>query len=243
MIQVASSKILGSASKPAEQDATLKRLKRRLQPQGSATKLAEKDSAQKRLKRPVQPQCIATKSATQDGEVLAIRRYEDLQDGLQQVFWDCNEAWRSSTSYDKEGPRKSWRAAMAHLQILLTATLSETVTSTESRSLSTLWRSKLRNAAALLWTKIQRQKSPSVFQNHMTHLQEAMQATSEQVCWKTILDELLTNETLAETARRRQATYLTTQIDDTSIKLQTAIERARSYAVLQNQHRSNSDGS
>ena len=76
----------------------------------------------------------------------------------------------------------------------------------------------------------------------MTHLQEVMQATLEQVCWKIILDELLTNETLSENTHREQATYLTTQIDDTSIKIHGAIKTAQSYAVLQNQHRPNNDG-
>ena len=253
MIQAASSKNLSSASKPTRakdvQDATkdiLGRLKRSLEPPGNATKLVKQESTQKRLKRTVQAQCSTPKFAKQDGEALAIRRYEDLQNSLQQVFWECNEVWRSSTSYKKTGPRKSWRAAMGHLQILLTATLSETLISKETRKrhagLHNLRVKNLGNAAALLWRKIQRQKRPSVFQNHMTYLQEVMQATSEQVCWKTILDELLTNETLTDCARREQSTYLTTRIHDTNIKIQTAIERAQSNAVLQNQHRSNSHG-
>ena len=125
---------------------------------------------------------------------------------------------------------------MGHLQALLTATCQEKLIPTDPHGDLYIFRTKkLGNAAALL--------CPSVFQNHMTHLQEVMQATSEQVCWKTILDELLTNETLTETARLQQANYLTAQIEDTSNKLQTAIERAQSWAGLQNQHRSNSDGS
>ena len=122
---------------------------------------------------------------------------------------------------------------MEDFQGLVNATL------TEALILGRPCLERLGNAAALLWTKIQRPQSPSASQNHMTHLQEVMQATSEQVCWKTILDELLTNETLTETARRQQAKYLTAQIEDTSIKLQTAIERAQSYAALQSQHQSN----
>jgi hypothetical protein len=218
--------------------------KRRLQPQGSDTQLTEHGSTQKRLKQPMLPtsKCeppwrSAAKPAIQDGEVLAIRRYEDLQDRLQQIFWDCNKLWRSSTSYDKDGPRKSWRAAMGHFQVLLTATLSDALNYTETSTVSTVTRSKLGNAAALLWIKNQRQESASAYQNHMTHLQEVTQATSEQVCWKIILDELLTNETLRETTRRQQASYLTTQLHNTSIKLQAAIQRAQSYAVLQNLHK------
>ena len=124
---------------------------------------------------------------------------------------------------------------MGHLQVLLTATIFETLTSAESNRLPPFWRDKLGNAAALLWVKNQRGNSASVFEDHMTHLQEVTQAISEEVCWKTILNELLTNETLTENARHQQTTYLKTQMDDTYIKLQEAIETANSYAVLQNQ--------
>jgi hypothetical protein len=237
MIAVAPLKNLGSAPKPATPYATPNRMKRRMQPQGSVAKPADDDAIPTRLRRPVQPQRVTT----QDGEVLAIRRHEELQDDLQQVFWDCNEVWRHNISYIFPRPRKSWRAAMGHLQSLLTAIFSETLTSTEAKSLSTLSRSKLGRAAAVLWTKTQRQKSTSVFQNHIMHLQEITQATSEEVCWKVILDELLTNETLNEKARRQQAAFLTTQMEDIHTQLRTAIQSTQSFAVLQNQHQPDSD--
>ena len=128
---------------------------------------------------------------------------------------------------------------MGYLHVLLTATLSEALTHTESKSLDAAQLKKLGNAAAHLWTKIQRPKNPSVLQNHIALLQEVMQATSEQVCWNNILDELLTNETLTETARRREAKHLTELVDNASMELETAMQRARTYAVLQNQRRPN----
>ena len=59
----------------------------------------------------------------------------------------------------------------------------------------------------MLWAN-NRNSTGSAWLDHMSHLQEVTQAISEQVCWKTILNELLTNETLAENARRQQTTYL-----------------------------------
>ena len=128
---------------------------------------------------------------------------------------------------------------MGYLHVLLTATLSEALTHTESKSLDATQPKKLGNAAAHLWTKIQRPKTPAVFQNHLTQLQEVMQATLGQVCWNTILDELLINESLTETTRRREAKRLTELVDNASMELETAMERARTYAVLQNQRRPN----
>ena len=126
---------------------------------------------------------------------------------------------------------------MGHFEALLRVALFETITSEDSNRLPPLWRDKLGNAAALLWVK-NNSSAATVFEDHMAHLQEVTQAISEEVCWKTILNELLTNETLTENARRQQTTYLKTQMDDTYIKLQEAIETANSYAVLQNQQAS-----
>ena len=89
----------------------------------------------------------------------------------------------------------------------------------------------------MLWAN-NHNSAETVFEDHTTHLQEVTQAISEQVCWKTILNELLTEETLAENARRQQTTYLKTRLDDTQIKLQEAIETANSHAVLQDQKES-----
>ena len=68
--------------------------------------------------------------------------------------------------------------------------------------------------------------------------EDVTQAISEQVCWKTILNELPTNETLTENARRQQTTYLKIKLYETEIKLQEAIETANSHAVLQDQQES-----
>ena len=76
----------------------------------------------------------------------------------------------------------------------------------------------------------------TVWKDHATHLQAVTQAISEQVCWKTILDELQTNETLTENARRQQTTYLKTKIYEKQIKLQEAIETASAHAAPQDQH-------
>jgi hypothetical protein len=209
-----------SASKPGEQDSTKKHLRRTPHPHSSVSKHAEHDSAQK-------PQGSATEPASQDGEVLADQRYEELQECLQQVFSDCNVVWRSSTSNEKQGPRKSWRAAMGCLQDLLETVFYETLTSTESKNLSEDHRSKLSNAAALLWEKIQRRKTRCVLQNQMTHLQEVVQATSADVCYKSMVDELLVNEALTEAARQEQVTYLRSRIYDASVQLQAARTRAK----------------
>jgi hypothetical protein len=220
------------AASANKQDAS-KLCKRRLETQDSETKLPENCPTQQRLKQPrlkatskCKPQRSAVKPATSDGDVQAARRYEELQDSLQQVYWDCNEIWRSSIMYDKEGPSKTWRAAMEDFQGLVNATLTETLI------LGRPCLERLSNAAALLWKKIQRTKSPHVLRNHVTHLQDVMQATSEQVCCKIILNELLSNKTLTEIARREQASYLTSKLHNASIELQAAIERAQSYAVM-----------
>ena len=31
--------------------------------------------------------------------VLAVQRYDELQEHLQEVFWECNEVWQTSTAY------------------------------------------------------------------------------------------------------------------------------------------------
>ena len=124
---------------------------------------------------------------------------------------------------------------MGHFEALLRVALFETITSEDSNRLPPLWRDKLGNAAALLWVK-NNSSAATVFEDHMAHLQEVTQAISEEVCWKTILNELLTNETLTENARRQQTTYLKTQMDDTNIKLQEAIETASAHAAPQDQH-------
>jgi len=91
------------------------------------------------------------------GEDQTTRRYAELQNDLQQIFSDCNEVWKNPYWYNKDGFRKSWRAAMGHFEALLRVALFETITSEDSNRLPPLWRDKLGNAAALLWVKNQRE--------------------------------------------------------------------------------------
>ena len=148
------------------------------------------------------------------GEDQTTRRYAELQNDLQQIFSDCNELWKSSWRFSdriEDGFRKSWKAAMENFELLLRVVLDETITSEDSKGLCLLWRGKLGNAATMLWAN-NHNSTETVWKDHTTHLQAVTQAISEQVCWKTILDELQTNETLTENARRQQTTYLKTKI-------------------------------
>jgi len=88
----------------------------------------------------------------------------------------------------------------------------------------------------MLWAN-NRNSTGTVWLDHMSHLQEVTQAISEQVCWKTILIELLTNETLTENARRQQTTYLNTKIYDLQLKIQEAIEEGNAHALPQDQQK------
>ena len=124
---------------------------------------------------------------------------------------------------------------MENFELLLRVVLNETITSEDSKRLCPLWRDKLGNAATMLWAN-NHNSAETVFEDHTTHLQEVTQAISEQVCWKTILIELLTNETLTENARRQQTTYLNTKIYDLQLKIQEAIEEANAHALPQDQH-------
>ena len=124
---------------------------------------------------------------------------------------------------------------MQNFEPVLRVALNETVTSEDSKSLCPLWRYKLGNAATMLWAN-NHNSLETAWKDHTTHLQDATQAISEQVCWKTILNALPTNETLTENARRQQTTYLKTKLYETKIKLQEAIETANSHAVPQDQH-------
>ena len=228
------------ASKPAEE--LKERLKRKrleqqtLEQRSSASKPAEE--LQKRLKRKrveqqtLEQQSSASKLAAQDGVVLAVQRYDELQERFQEVFWECNEVWQTSTSYEKEGPRKSWRAAMEHLQNILRGVFHETLSSMRSiEGLSEGERSKLGSAAALLWTKVQGRKDESVLQNQIRHLQAVTQAIADDVCWKRILDELLTNESMTQETRQQQVTHLDAQIGSTFVALKTITAEAREYAL------------
>ena len=134
---------------------------------------------------------------------------------------------------------------MEHLRALLRATLRRalhcadplslshwtTVYCTQLPSLSQDHRSKLGKAAALLWAKLRRRMSPSVFKNHMTHLQTVTQTISEDVCWKKILDELIVRRDLTEATRQQQLTYVTAGLNDAALKLQAATDEDREHAL------------
>ena len=126
---------------------------------------------------------------------------------------------------------------MENFELVVRIVSNDTITSDDPKRLCPLMRYRLGDAAAMLWAN-NRNSTGTVWLDHTSHLQEVTQAISEQVCWKTILNELLTNETLAENARRQQTTYLKTRLDDAQIKLQEAIETANSHAVLQDQQES-----
>jgi hypothetical protein len=65
----------------------------------------------------------------------------------------------------------------------------------------------------------------------MGHLQAMMQAISEDVCWKQILDDLLDDRNLSEYTRQQQITYLTTRIEGASVKVEAATAAAREFAL------------
>jgi poly-beta-hydroxyalkanoate depolymerase len=121
---------------------------------------------------------------------------------------------------------------MGHLQILLRAAFTETLYSTEAQGLSQDQQSKLGNAAALLFTKVQRRKTPSVLQNQITCIQEVTQAISEDVCWKRLLDELIETESLTQTDRDKQCAFLGAQLDYAAFKIKMATDKAKEYALF-----------
>ena len=124
---------------------------------------------------------------------------------------------------------------MGTFELLVKVVINETMTSEDPKRLCPLWRYKLGNAATMLWAN-NHNSIETVWKDHTTHLQAVTQAISEQECWETILDELQTNETLTESARRQQTTYLKTKIYENKIKLHEAIETANAHAVPQDQH-------
>ena len=122
---------------------------------------------------------------------------------------------------------------MGHLQTILRGIFYETLYSMRrSEGLSENQRSKLGRAAALLWKKVQGRKEESVLQNQIHHLQAVTQAIADDVCWKRILDELLTNESMTQETRQQQVTHLEAQIGSTSVAVQTATAEARKFASL-----------
>ena len=124
---------------------------------------------------------------------------------------------------------------MENFELVVRIVSNDTITSDDPKRLCPLMRYRLGDAAAMLWAN-NRNSTGSAWLDHMSHLQEVTQAISEQVCWKTILIESLTNETLTESARRQQTTYLNTKIYDLQMKLQEAIEEANAHALPQDQH-------
>ena len=121
---------------------------------------------------------------------------------------------------------------MEHLQTILRGVFYETLSSMRSiEGLSEGERSKLGSAAALLWTKVQGRKDESVLQNQIRHLQAVTQAIADDVCWKRILDELLTNESMTQETRQQQVTHLDAQIGSTFVALKTVTAEAREYAL------------
>ena len=180
----------------------------------------------------------SSRKPPQPGEDQANRRYAELWNDLQDFFQDCNGVWGKSwkfSDHPEDGFRKSWRAAMGTFELLVKVVINETMTSEDPKRLCPLWRYKLGNAATMLWAN-NHNSIETVWKDHTTHLQAVTQAISEQECWETILDELQTNETLTENARRQQTTYLKTKIYENKIKLHEAIETANAHAVPQDQH-------
>ena len=122
---------------------------------------------------------------------------------------------------------------MGHLQTILRGVFYETMSSMGPiEGLSEGQRSRLGSAAALLWTKVQGRKDESVLQNQIHHLQAVTQAIADDVCWKRILDELLTNESMTQETRQQQVTHLDAQIGSTFVALKTVTAGARDYALL-----------
>ena len=96
---------------------------------------------------------------------------------------------------------------MGHLQTILRGVFYEKLSSMgRIECLSEEQRSRLGNAAALLWTKMEEsdENEESVLQNQIHHLQAVTPAIADDVCWKTILDELLVNESMFQETRLLQ---------------------------------------
>ena len=191
------------------------------------------------------PKCRKTEPPTpsrktpQPGEDQANRRYVELWKDIQDFLHVCNNVWGTSwkfPNHPEDGFRKSWRAAMENFELVVRIVSNDTITSHDPKRLCPLMRYRLGDAAAMLWAN-NRNSTGTVWLDHMSHLQEVTQAISEQVCWKTILIELLTNETLTENARRQQTTYLNTKIYDLQLKIQEAIEEANAHALPQDQQK------
>ena len=174
----------------------------------------------------------------QPGEDEANRRYDKLWRDIQDFLYVCNTVWGTSwkiSNHPEDGFRKSGRAAMENFELVIRFVSNDTITSDDPKRLCPLWRHKLGHAAAVLWAN-NCNSSGTVWEDHTEHLREVMQAITEQVCWKTILNELPTNETLTENARRQQTTYLNTKLCDLQMKLKEAIEKANAHALPQDQH-------
>jgi len=124
---------------------------------------------------------------------------------------------------------------MGHLQTILRGVFHETLSSMSTEGLSEDQRSRLGNAAAMLWTKVQGRKEgtwDAVLQNQIHHLQAVTQAIADDVCWKRILDELLNDKSMIPETRQQQVTHLDAQLATTLLALRTATAEARDYALL-----------
>ena len=119
---------------------------------------------------------------------------------------------------------------MGHLQTILRGVFYEALASKEVKGLTEDQRSRLKTVAALLWTKIQGPKNESVLKNQMRRLQEVMQAIADEVCWKRILDDLLTNETIPQGDRQHQVRHLEAHIVNAATALKTATAKAKEHA-------------
>ena len=87
---------------------------------------------------------------------------------------------------------------MGHSEVWMSATLHEATSSNEAIGIPDANRSKLGDAAAVLWTEVARQNHALVLHQHVPHLQRIMQASSERAFRQTILEELSTNESITE---------------------------------------------
>jgi len=197
----------------------------------SAERYEELHATRKRhLKMPSEGSAAVDEGTSeQDGEELAGQRFDELQRRLQELYAECNKIWWKQWKY-KPGNRKSWEAALKHLQILIRAAVTEKPKSDGSPNLSNGQRVSLGNAWAMLLEKQKQFQMPQSLSNQIQCIQDVTQAISEEVCWKIILDELLISESLAESTRRQQWLYLNAQIHKCAVNVETAAIKTTRYA-------------
>ena len=80
---------------------------------------------------------------------------------------------------NKPGNRKSWEAALKHLQILIRAAVTEKLKSDGSPNLSNGQRASLGNAWAMLLEKQKQFQMPQSLSNQIQCIQDVTQAISE----------------------------------------------------------------